>query len=475
MAVGIDIKQIQQDVEQQELEGPGQPGRGPYAEHAVAEAIKKRNELADGISDARTRDQFITQTDADIQMMQSRLLAKTDDLWHERERTNTLRSVEEVAKTALIADPNRVGEISQGIRTQLEGAFELGHFRSYEDYQNTVDGAMNSIQFGRWKGTEDLTEKRQILDDMKSGKIENRLSADTLIQMEAQMQDDEEKAWALNESDRIVAANQGDYGAAIDDARGIQDADRRDRVIQRINAAKAQDDAAKNQVQQDLFEKYAFAMEEQDGFTYDDIPYEDRQMMTNRMRDDLRRVASTRRPSVSNYDVVLNFYRIADKGYGEDNLQVMQQYLRENSSSLSTTDMRKFMDIARGQVDLWDSGITDTQRIGGYIEASKIPKGKKNQFMKDLGDWQTNFRKNYGRPPTDEEKNKFLDALTMNIVKEQDAWGWIDDEEYGYDLEGPYREALNDAIDAVVLLGEKPTKERVQGYFDKLKKDRGLE
>ena len=187
------------------------------------------------ISIPRAREMFRKSVEPDLergkQNMESLAFAKRRD--ERRARTNEqLNSLHDTAITGTAADMLSANETA---RQMLEAEVAAGNY-SQEEAGNIYRAWRGNAAISRIQSMEPEDALRAIHAPWAQG-----IPAEARIKIQKQAEQDLQEDNAVRRADEIWA---GDYGAAIAEARKIEDVDERELVISNLNALKAQDDAA---------------------------------------------------------------------------------------------------------------------------------------------------------------------------------------------------------------------------------------
>lgn len=472
---GVDLKKLEGQVA--ESDNPDIP----YFQKATEQLAKKRDEVAATIGNPLHRMKFVSDANAKIADAESRLKLQSQKYWHNEERTKTIQGAEEDIKLTL-ADPSRVGETTERIRTRYDAAFKLGHFDSYEEYQKTTDSTLNSMQIGIWKNSPDITQKRDMLEGFKSGKIKNRISADTLIQMEDELKDSERKVEVLSTVDKTLSQYSGTgYGgspdstaydrAKLDLRRTIKDPEKLNLALAELNSRQQADVVADSGISNKLYEDLSVKMRNGE-VRASDITYDQQRTLGKARYDSLvhQAAAAAEPPKYTNASVALNLKRMAKTGGGTDvNIANMTTYLNENAHLIAPKDFDGLVKVATGEVDLADTGLNDTDAIEAVLSDDGIPKSMKDEYIGEVARWRGEFIRKNARAPHDDERQKFLDSKTIEIVRERSKIMGLfdyDDNEFAYNLKDDEKVAYQEGIDYLIRSGTKIDKVSAQNAYD---------
>jgi len=370
-------------------------------------AEQQLNESAALISDTQARDEFVRNGRLKIAQGAERIRDMAFSKEKDVERSTVLEDLNRMKEVGVMSDD--MEDIVLNVNDRLDTAVELGYY-SNEEKVKVLQG---------WKENVAVSRIEMMPPEQRIEALEQPWAENIPIRVRAKIKQNAEENLIVNKSidisDEYIDKDLTRV-EALEQMSQIEDDDLRKAVENRFDYQFNSVRQAKSQQQQQIYETYA-----EDVMTgaksVDSIPRDEWDQMDFKVKQNLYKLqADSVRPiSNSDPDALIDLSLMKAK----NDYEGIVQYIREESHRLKPSDRVKYAQIAiDGSMPIEvDDGLTDVQIVQGKLtEADITDKNAKSLLLNQIGDWRRNFITRYNKAPDDNDRDKFIDQMLLEVT-----------------------------------------------------------
>jgi hypothetical protein len=398
--------------------------------------LEKVGELSSSITNPKYRDQFMNEqritTAKGVEAVSGVAWGKERDF----ERSSLKDRILKLREAGLTGD---VVETNTAVKALLDSSVGMNYIDSEESIKMHTSFKQD-LAVGR---------VRMMQPEDRVEALKQSWATNIPTDQRAELMREAEKLTRNGKANKIVdtyMSDDLDFTKAMEKAEGIKDAELRREVETRFAYERAVVDKQKSETSRNLYNKYDRLVETKK-IAYDKIPEDELMAMTPAQRSALQqhevnRAKGRKTPFNVKHQVALA--SLTKSG----NLKGAFDYFNANVHQLSTDQQRKWADVTLEGVinpDV-DSEISDTEVINIRFPERKGNEEMRARLMENIGAWRTNYKENYGKPPTTKERDEEIKRMFMDYTTDV---GWI------WDTEKPLIEMDEDDIqDAIATMNQ---------------------
>lgn len=356
--------------------------------------------IAAEINNAEDRQQFVARQKLAIERTRSRVQGVAWGKERDFARGHIDGQLDDARDAALTGE---MGNVSNLVKRRLDSAVAKGYYGAEE-----ADGLYRKWQESAAVGKLEMMEPEQRVEALKLPWADN-LPADTRVRLQRAAEDELLAGRAQSNVDQIVDTKNMTFGDGLAVIDKMSDADERAATEQRFRQVWADREAAEQDVNNDLYDKYSLAvMGDADTrpITVNDIPREDWEAMPTTMRVNLTNLqASAIKPRTSSDPYALQeVVRLSAQG----DYRGLKSWLATNGSLLSNGDREQYSVAA--EKGLAPTSVTDKQAIDAITE----DKTQRLALLPAISHWRNQYVTLQGKEPNPEQREAEIKRLIMS-------------------------------------------------------------
>jgi hypothetical protein len=241
--------------------------------------------------------------------------------------------------------------------------------------------------------------------------------------------DDKARQWkSVDTADQLWAESGGSYGAAIKGARQEKDPELRKMIEANLNTLRIQDDAAKLDGQEAVFEKYGDLVRS-GSMSVVNIPRRDRETLTQSQLNALESIESSKSKgtsTVTDPGVYAGFYELLTTG----DYTAARGFIYDNADRISQSDFPSLLSKAAKKNEVIDpvevdSARTLVQATGQTLRnlgISKPDAGEQGELLQAYDKRFKDYQRINGKAPDDDWRDKTLEEIGTKLILKKPGW-----------------------------------------------------